>query len=137
LKRDLGRFADRMEDGHRRIEDLHKDAIRALLFGAAAALLSALGPLDKAITIARRIQQTRGLRRLSRDDLFDLVAAFVPFGATIGALHQYVDDLVEIQRIIDDLEGYESSAERLRDRLVPLIDEAQAIGCYDSEDFGV
>lgn len=136
LKRELGRFADRMDAGEQRIEDLRKDAIRALLMGAAAALFEALGPLGKAIRIARRIEGLRGLRSLSRQDLFDLVEALVPLGVTIGALLQYVDDLAEMRQVVNDLEGFEASAEGLRDRMVPLIDEAQAIGCYDNDDFG-
>lgn len=130
IKREIGRLADRMESGERRIKDLREDAIRALLLGAAAALFDAIGPLGDAIQIARRISKISDVRKLTKADVFELLQAFVPFGVAIGSLAQFVDDLVEIQEVIDALERYEASGEDLAGQMDVLLDEAEDLGCF-------
>lgn len=130
LKREIGRLADRMAEGEKRIRELREDAIRALLLGAAAALFDAIGPLGDAIQIARRISKIGDVRKLTKADVFDLLQAFVPFGVAMGSLAQFVDDLVEIQEVIDALEGYEASGEGLAGQMDVLLDEAEELGCF-------
>lgn len=130
LKREIGRLADRMEEGKRRIKDLREDAMRALLMGAAAALFDAIGPLGDAIQVARRISKISDVRNLTKADVFELLQAFVPLGVTIGSLAQFVNDLVEVQDVIDALESYEASGEDLAWQMGVLLDEAEELGCF-------
>ena len=120
--------ADRLEDD---AERLKRDATIDLAISAIAAL-SFFGGAARGLRVAWRVIQRKNSRRLTRDDIFDLLTALGAFGVAIASL-KAITELREAEELSRKAEALERNSDRLARGLREALEEYAQAGCGQTD----